>query len=135
MARNCTAYEKNTEKMWDLVAAAAGQGGAIEHDDEQHGPGVFSSFSQCFWRILSSSELSTLLITMQRCGIRALATANDLIFRKAMRLSPDARGAYKTGKVLNLMQIDARRLYDTSWFWHLQWAAVVQVISSRPESG
>jgi len=69
-------------------------------------------------------------ITMQRCGIRCMAIATDAVFRKALRLSPAARAAIKSGKIVNLMQMDARRFYDTSWFWHLQWAAVVQVLSS-----
>ena len=67
--------------------------------------------AQGWWLTLALFTLACLktllenhyFITMQRCGIRALATANDLIFRKAMRLSPHARGLYKTGKVLNLM--------------------------------
>eukprot|EP00937_MAST-01D_sp_MAST-1D-sp2_P004006 g4006.t1 len=69
-------------------------------------------------------------ITMQKCGIRCLGAAVDAVFNKAMRLSPAARARLRSGKIVNLMQSDARRLYDTSWFWHLQWAAVFQVVSS-----
>lgn len=69
-------------------------------------------------------------ITMQRCGIRCLGIVVRLIFRKAMQLAPSARAAQKAGKILNLMQLDAQRFYDTAWFVHLMWSALFEVIGS-----
>jgi ABC-type multidrug transport system fused ATPase/permease subunit len=66
-------------------------------------------------------------ITCVRCGIRARAVCIDLIFRKALRLSVVAKNEQSTGKIMNLMQIDAQKFYDTSWGLHLVWAAVLQI--------
>jgi ABC-type multidrug transport system fused ATPase/permease subunit len=67
-------------------------------------------------------------ICMQRTGIRARAILVSLIFKKAMQLSPKARNGYRTGKILNLMQLDAQRFYDTAWFLHLMWSAVLEIL-------
>ena len=64
-------------------------------------------------------------ITMQRMGIRCLGILVRLIFKKSMQLAPSARASQKAGKILNLMQIDAQRFYDTAWFVHLMWSAVL----------
>ena len=50
-------------------------------------------------------------IVMQRAGIRARGILVCLIFKKAMQLSPKARNSQPTGKILNLMQLDAQRFY------------------------
>jgi ABC-type multidrug transport system fused ATPase/permease subunit len=67
-------------------------------------------------------------ICMQRAGIRARAILVSLIFKKAMELSPKARNSQPTGKILNLMQLDAQRFYDTAWFLHLMWSAALEII-------
>jgi hypothetical protein len=69
-------------------------------------------------------------ITMQRMGIRCLGILVRLIFKKSMQLAPSARASQKAGKILNLMQIDAQRFYDTAWFVHLMWSAVLEAVGS-----
>ena len=67
-------------------------------------------------------------ITCVRCGLRGRAVCVDLVYQKALRLSSEARAAQSTGKIVNLMQVDAQKFYDSSWGFHLVWAAVFQVV-------
>ena len=67
-------------------------------------------------------------ITCVRCGIRARAACVDVVYAKSLRLSAAARAEASTGQIVNLMQIDAQKFYDSSWGLHLVWAALLQIV-------
>jgi hypothetical protein len=67
-------------------------------------------------------------ITCVRCGIRARAACVDVVYAKSLRLSAAARAEASTGQIVNLMQMDAQKFYDSSWGLHLVWAAVLQIV-------
>ena len=67
-------------------------------------------------------------ITCVRAGIRARAACIDLVYAKSLRLTAASTAESSTGQIVNLMQMDAQKFYDSSWGLHLAWAAILQII-------
>lgn len=66
-------------------------------------------------------------ITCVRAGIRARAACIHLVYTKSLRLTAASTAETSTGQIVNLMQMDAQKFYDSSWGLHMAWAAILQI--------
>ena len=67
-------------------------------------------------------------ITCVRAGIRARAACIHLVYAKSLRLTAGNVAESSTGQIVNLMQMDAQKFYDSSWGIHMAWAAALQIV-------
>ncbi|KAI9002882.1 ATP-binding cassette transporter 1 [Hyaloraphidium curvatum] len=61
-------------------------------------------------------------------GFRLRVALFTQIYRKALRLSPTARGKSSVGEVVNLMAVDAQRINDLFTYLHMIWSGVFQIV-------
>lgn len=64
-----------------------------------------------------------------KLGMRMRAGIVQAIYKKALRLTPEARHAASTGEVVNLMSNDAARIYNVAPMLHQLWAMPLQMIA------
>jgi ATP-binding cassette subfamily C (CFTR/MRP) protein 1 len=61
-------------------------------------------------------------------GMNVRACIVDAVYRKALRLSPQARQTSTVGEVVNLMSVDAQKLMDLTTYLHILWSGLLQIV-------
>jgi ABC-type multidrug transport system fused ATPase/permease subunit len=62
-----------------------------------------------------------------KLGLRIRAAVNQCVYRKALRLSHEARQEFGIGAIVSYMQIDAQKLMDATPYLHMIWSAWFQL--------
>jgi ABC-type multidrug transport system fused ATPase/permease subunit len=63
-----------------------------------------------------------------RTGMRIRSAVVTMVYRKSLTVSPAARQALSTGKVTNLMSVDAQRMQDLTPYLQSIWFSFFQII-------
>lgn len=67
-------------------------------------------------------------LRVMRSGMRVRSGLQGTIYDKSLRMSPSARANSSLGQIVNLMQLDTQRIGDFFQFFHVLWAAPVQIV-------
>jgi ATP-binding cassette, subfamily C (CFTR/MRP), member 1 len=65
-------------------------------------------------------------------GMRVRAAMVTSVYRKALRLSNDARQQSTVGEIVNHMSIDAQKLMDLMTYLHILWSGPLQIARTCP---
>ncbi|CAH8663887.1 unnamed protein product [Heterobilharzia americana] len=61
-------------------------------------------------------------------GISVRSALTSAIYRKSLRLSPEARAEFTTGELVNLLSVDVNRIKELFMFSFLVWDAIIEFI-------
>ncbi|PKA59029.1 ABC transporter C family member 8 [Apostasia shenzhenica] len=77
------------------------------------------SFSQRHW-----------FFDSRRVGMRMRSAVMAAIFQKQMKLSVQGRRRHSTGEIVNYIAVDAYRLGEFPWWFHMSWSLPLQLLLS-----
>ena len=60
-------------------------------------------------------------------GLKMRSAVTDAIYQKAFRLSPACRSKYTTGQIVNLMAVDAQKIFDFMMSFNQMWISPLQI--------
>lgn len=66
----------------------------------------------------------------RRYGMRMRSAVMAAVYRKQLKLSSMGRSKHSTGEVVNYIAVDAYRLGDFLWWFHMGWSLVLQLLFS-----
>ncbi|KAJ3691951.1 hypothetical protein LUZ60_012301 [Juncus effusus] len=66
----------------------------------------------------------------RRCGMRMRSALISCIFQKQLKISNNGRKNHSTGEIVNYIGVDAYRLGDFPWWFHMGWSSPVQLLFS-----
>jgi ATP-binding cassette, subfamily C (CFTR/MRP), member 1 len=66
----------------------------------------------------------------RRCGMRMRSALMACIFQKQLKLSNNGRKKHATGEIVNYIGVDAYRLGDFPWWFHMAWSSPLQLFFS-----
>ena len=80
---------------------------------------VVESLSQRHWSFYS-----------RRCGMRMRSALMVAVYAKQLKLSSLGRRRHSTGEIVNYVAVDAYRMGECPWWFHLAWTCGVQLFLS-----
>ncbi|KAL2337937.1 hypothetical protein Fmac_012383 [Flemingia macrophylla] len=66
----------------------------------------------------------------RRSGMKIRSSLMVAVYQKLLKLSSSARRRHSTGEVVNYIAVDAYRLGEFPWWFHITWTSVVQLVLS-----
>ncbi|TKY64342.1 ABC transporter C family member 8 [Spatholobus suberectus] len=66
----------------------------------------------------------------RRSGMKIRSALMVAVYQKLLKLSSSARKRHSTGEVVNYIAVDAYRLGEFPWWFHVTWTSVVQLVLS-----
>lgn len=66
----------------------------------------------------------------RRFGMRMRSAVMAAIFQKQLRLSSQGRRRHSTGEIVNYVAVDAYRLGEFPWWFHMAWSCPLQILLS-----
>uniref|UniRef100_A0A151UG93 ABC transporter C family member 8 n=1 Tax=Cajanus cajan TaxID=3821 RepID=A0A151UG93_CAJCA len=66
----------------------------------------------------------------RRSGMKIRSALMVAVYQKLLKLSSSARRRHSTGEVVNYIAVDAYRLGEFPWWFHITWTSVVQLVLS-----
>jgi len=66
----------------------------------------------------------------RRSGMKIKSALMVAVYRKLLKLSSSARTRHSTGEVVNYIAVDAYRLGEFPWWFHIAWSSLVQLVLS-----
>ncbi|XP_078177310.1 ABC transporter C family member 8-like isoform X1 [Carex rostrata] len=66
----------------------------------------------------------------RRCGMRMRSALMACIFQKQLKVSNNGRKKHATGEIVNYIGVDAYRLGDFPWWFHMAWSFPLQLLFS-----
>jgi len=80
---------------------------------------VVESVSQRHWYFCS-----------RRSGLKMRSALMVAVYEKQLKLSSSARTRHSTGEIVNYIAVDAYRMGECPWWFHLTWACTLQLLLS-----
>ena len=90
--------------------------------------GIMFAFLMFTVSLVDSIILNTYEYNLWLSALRMRSALTDAIYQKAFRLSPACRSKYTTGQIVNLMAVDAQKIFDFMMFWNYTWASPLQIV-------
>ncbi|KOM27447.1 hypothetical protein LR48_Vigan406s025700 [Vigna angularis] len=66
----------------------------------------------------------------RRSGLKMRSALMVAVYEKQLKLSNSARTRHSTGEIVNYIAVDAYRMADFPWWFHLTWACTLQILLS-----
>lgn len=66
----------------------------------------------------------------RRSGMKIRSALMVAVYQKLLKLSSSARRRHSTGEVVNYIAVDAYRLGEFPWWFHITWTSAVQLVLS-----
>ncbi|QCE02235.1 ATP-binding cassette [Vigna unguiculata] len=66
----------------------------------------------------------------RRSGMKIRSALMVAVYQKLLKLSSSARTRHSTGEVVNYIAVDAYRLGEFPWWFHIAWTSAVQLVLS-----
>ncbi|XP_027351838.1 ABC transporter C family member 3-like [Abrus precatorius] len=67
------------------------------------------------------------MFRLQQTGVRMQSMLVEMIYAKGLTLSRQSKEGHSSGKIINLMTVDAGRVGSLCWYLHVPWLCVLQV--------
>ncbi|KAK2353044.1 ABC transporter C family member [Trifolium repens] len=80
---------------------------------------VFESLSQRHW-----------FFNSRRSGMRMRSALMVAVYEKQLRLSSSARTRHSAGEIVNYIAVDAYRMGEFPWWFHITWTSALQLVLS-----
>ncbi|XP_058743549.1 ABC transporter C family member 8-like [Vicia villosa] len=80
---------------------------------------VFESLSQRHW-----------FFNSRRSGMKMRSALMVAVYRKQLKLSSSARTRHSAGEIVNYIAVDAYRMGEFPWWFHLTWTCALQLVVS-----
>ncbi|CAJ2663695.1 unnamed protein product [Trifolium pratense] len=80
---------------------------------------VFESLSQRHW-----------FFNSRRSGMKMRSALMVAVYRKQLKLSSSARTRHSAGEIVNYIAVDAYRMGEFPWWFHITWTSAVQLVLS-----
>ena len=102
----------------------------IDTEDEETWKGFLFAAAIFASTALCSVLMHQLVMFYVKSGVQMQAALTSMVFRKAMRLSTNARQRFTSGEILNLVSVDAAKLTDLTFMFILVTTPVRIVLST-----
>ncbi|XP_052724856.1 ABC transporter C family member 8-like, partial [Vigna angularis] len=66
----------------------------------------------------------------RRSGLKMRSALMVAVYEKQLKLSNSARTRHSTGEIVNYIAVDAYRMAEFPWWFHLTWACTLQILLS-----
>ncbi|XP_020228423.1 ABC transporter C family member 8-like [Cajanus cajan] len=66
----------------------------------------------------------------RRSGLKMRSALMVAVYRKQLKLSSSARRRHSTGEIVNYIAVDAYRMGEFPWWFHMTWTSALQVVLS-----
>ncbi|XP_052724852.1 ABC transporter C family member 8-like [Vigna angularis] len=66
----------------------------------------------------------------RRSGLKMRSALMVAVYEKQLKLSNSARTRHSTGEIVNYISVDAYRMGEFPWWFHLTWACTLQILLS-----
>jgi ABC-type multidrug transport system fused ATPase/permease subunit len=80
---------------------------------------VFESLSQSHW-----------FFNSRRSGMKMRSALMVAVYRKQLKLSSSARTRHSAGEIVNYIAVDAYRMGEIPWWFHITWTCALQLVLS-----
>ncbi|WJX92060.1 ATP-binding cassette sub- C member 8 [Trifolium repens] len=80
---------------------------------------LFESFSQRHW-----------FFNSRRSGMKMRSALMAAVYRKQLKLSSSARTRHSAGEIVNYIAVDAYRMGEFPWWFHITWSSALQLVLS-----
>ncbi|XP_058723952.1 ABC transporter C family member 8-like [Vicia villosa] len=80
---------------------------------------VFESLSQRHW-----------FFNSRRSGLKMRSALMVAVYRKQLKLSSSARSRHAAGEIVNYIAVDAYRMGEFPWWFHITWTSALQLVLS-----
>lgn len=103
----------------------------MDHGDEEQRPVSYGIWLCIALFIVASTQTLFLHQYFQLAfvtGMRVRSGLIDVVYKKSLRLSSEARNKRATGDIVNVMSVDVTRLADLAAYGHIIWSAVFQML-------
>ncbi|KAK2406346.1 ABC transporter C family member [Trifolium repens] len=80
---------------------------------------LFESFSQRHW-----------FFNSRRSGMKMRSALMAAVYRKQLKLSSSARTRHSAGEIVNYIAVDAYRMGEFPWWFHITWTSALQLVLS-----
>jgi len=80
---------------------------------------VFESLSQRHW-----------FFSSKRSGMKMRSALMLAVYHKQLKLSSSARTRHSAGEIVNYIAVDAYRMGEFPWWFHIAWTSVLQLVLS-----
>ncbi|CAI8612535.1 unnamed protein product [Vicia faba] len=80
---------------------------------------VFESLSQRHW-----------FFNSRRSGLKMRSALMVAVYQKQLKLSSSARTRHSAGEIVNYIAVDAYRMGEFPWWFHMTWTSAVQLVLS-----
>ncbi|KAK2353050.1 ABC transporter C family member [Trifolium repens] len=80
---------------------------------------VFESLSQRHW-----------FFNSRRSGMKMRSALMVAVYRKQLKLSSSARTRHSAGEIVNYIAVDAYRMGEFPWWFHITWTCALQLVLS-----
>lgn len=97
-------------------------------NDEPTWKGYFYTFLLLVSSILSNFVINHLIYYMVATAIQVKSALISSVYKKSLRMSSSTKRQYTVGELVNLMAVDAERLFQLSMFFSLIWGAPLRVV-------
>ncbi|KAI5396743.1 ATP-binding cassette sub- C member 8, variant 2 [Lathyrus oleraceus] len=80
---------------------------------------LFESLSQRHW-----------FFNSRRSGLKMRSALMVAVYRKQLKLSSSARSRHAAGEIVNYISVDAYRMGEFPWWFHITWTSALQLVLS-----
>ena len=89
--------------------------------------GIMFAFLMFAVSLVDSMLSNTYEYNLWLDALKMRSAVTDAIYQKAFRLSPSCRSKYTTGQIVNLMAVDAQKIFDFMMFFNFIWVSPLQI--------
>lgn len=104
---------------------------SLDHNDEERRPISYGVWLCITLFVVAATQTMFLHQYFQLAfvtGMRVRSGLIDVVYKKSLRLSSEARNQRATGDIVNVMSVDITRLADLAAYGHIVWSAVFQMV-------
>ena len=81
-------------------------------------------------KVLESLSQRHWFFDSRRSGMKMRSALMVAVYQKQLKLSSSARRRHSTGEIVNYIAVDAYRMGEFPWWFHITWTSAVQLIMS-----
>ncbi|XP_043705213.1 ABC transporter C family member 8-like [Telopea speciosissima] len=97
------------------------------HKEEKMIDGVFLVGCLVIIKVMESLSQRHWFFNSRRSGMRMRSTLMAAVYQKQLKLSSLGRRGHTTGEIVNYIAVDAYRMGECLWWFHLGWSLAVQL--------
>ncbi|KAK8465073.1 hypothetical protein PHAVU_010G140400 [Phaseolus vulgaris] len=81
-------------------------------------------------RVVDSVSQRHWFFHSRRSGLKMRSALMVAVYEKQLKLSSSARTRHSTGEIMNYIAVDAYRMGEFPWWFHITWACALQILLS-----